>query len=229
MGSFQVSFPGLAKNEIPKGATLLLVGPSGVGKTTFGLQFATEGLMLGERAVYISLDNTFYDLISNAKKLGFEVDRFITADDLRFLDFFTSKPENINAVSIAYHRVVGDFIPKPTRIVLDSLSTLGMFTSIDRLPPWVLEQRARLKQLNVLMLLVLDTGIHPPSLSLALQNITDGTLEMKLEEMPNGELKRFFRIYSIRGMPHSTRWIPFEIATGGIKYSTNITNANISK
>ena len=41
---------------------------------------------------------------------------------------------------------------------------------------------------------------------------------MKIEEAPSGELRRFFRAYNLKGVAHSTKWVPYQITSEGIKY-----------
>jgi len=56
-------------------------------------------------------------------------------------------------------------------------------------------------------------------LKLALQNVLDGTLELRFEEKNDGSMERYFRIFHLRGVNHSTQWHRFTIAANkGIQF-----------
>lgn len=59
---------------IESGTTTLITGPSGVGKSTLSLQFAQAAAERGERAVFISFEETRKVLASRAASLGFNID-----------------------------------------------------------------------------------------------------------------------------------------------------------
>jgi KaiC/GvpD/RAD55 family RecA-like ATPase len=90
------------------------------------------------------------------------------------------------------------------------------------LAPWLLDQRARFlkNKLNVVALIIYDTGINPPSITRSLQALSDMVLEMKFDETPGetGEPKRLFRVYSTRGAAHSSKWYPFTISDSGLSF-----------
>jgi len=201
---------------------LLLKGPVGAGKTPFAIQFVREGLNSGEYAVYISFNESQRDFIRYAKTLGLDIERFIKEGRLRYIDFFSERPASINDVSIALDKELSSISATHGRVVLDSLTSLGFVSALDVMPPWVLQVRARLKERNILGLLILGIGVHPPSLDLAMQNVCEGTLEMKLEELPDGQLRRLFRIYSVRGVPHVTKWFEFKIDQSGLNFQPEI-------
>jgi circadian clock protein KaiC len=211
--------PGLGEPITTRGYALLLSGAGGSGKTTYGLQFLNEGLLAGEKGVIVTFDMPEKEVFETAQRLGYDFMRRI--DNLKVLDYFSTRPTNLSDVSIALHKAIEEF-PKAsnTRIFLDSLSTLALVRSHDTLPPWVLQQRARLRKASTLTLFSYDPGVHPSMLKLALQNVLDGTLELRLEEKSDGSLERYFRIFHLRGMSHSTQWHRFEIvANKGILFS----------
>ena len=45
----------------------------------------------------------------------------------------------------------------------------------------------------------------------------DGIFELKIVEEEDG-LHRFFRIFNIRGIPSSTRWVPMSITNKGFEF-----------
>ena len=62
---------------IPRGASVLVVGPIGSGKTTIGLQFIYEGLKQGENALLLSFEETPTQLLIKAEKLGFKLGQYV--------------------------------------------------------------------------------------------------------------------------------------------------------
>src|SRR5262249_56278201 len=55
------------------GATVLVVGISGVGKSVMGLQYLAEGARRGERALMVTLDEPTAQVIRNARTLGIDL------------------------------------------------------------------------------------------------------------------------------------------------------------
>lgn len=204
--------PGLNQPSLPPGYSFLLIGPTGSGKTSYALQFISEGLKTGENGIVLSTDIPEKEIVESANALGHD---FIQHKaDLKILDYLSNRPNNLSEVSIALHKVVQEFCEKAaTRIVVDSLSTLAMVLGSDRMAPWVLQQRTRLRKLASLTVFTYDPSIHPPMLKLALQNVLDGTIELQLTESTDGSFKRQFRIFNLRGLSHSTRWREFEIVS----------------
>jgi len=209
--SLDILLPGLVQPITSKGYALLLSGAGGSGKTTYGLQFVNEGFRAGEKAVIVTFDTPESEIHATAKGLGYDFEMY--TKELRVLDFFSTRPSNLTDISIALHKALSEFSGETTtRIVIDSLSTLAILRNHDALPPWVLQQRARLRHIPAVTLFCYDPGAHPPMLKLALQNVLDGTLELRFEEKNDGRLERYFRIFHLRGVNHSTQWHRFTIA-----------------
>jgi circadian clock protein KaiC len=96
-----------------------LAGASGTGKTTFGFQFATQGVLDGESSIFCSLEESPVEIRSMAQSLGFDVSEL----EKKGLHLLSWIPENqspdafISALASQIEAV------KPSRIVLDGLST----------------------------------------------------------------------------------------------------------
>jgi KaiC/GvpD/RAD55 family RecA-like ATPase len=209
ISGFKLQIPGLEDHFFPPTTTVLLMGRPGVGKSVFTEQFVHNGLEQGQHAIYVATD-TSADMVRR---------RFPSASELEVVDLFQEKPRLINDISIAVHQMITRLGKRPVRLVYDSLSTLGMLFKPDVLPPWVMDQRARFvrNNSNVIGLMVYATGIHPPTVSRSLQTLADVVLEMRFLE-GEGEPKRLFRVFSIRGLSHSAKWYPFTIDDEGLKF-----------
>ncbi|MFQ5870998.1 MAG: RAD55 family ATPase [Candidatus Geothermarchaeales archaeon] len=216
--AFRVFLPGLPEGGLRPGTTLILVAPPGGGKTTFCLQFLWEGLKQGERGALICFDAPVSDYLGYFRGFGHEAEPYVDRGSLHLIDFFDRKPESIGEVSSTIESIMEHLQPEPTRLAVDSLSAMGLYFQEDFLPPWVLHIRASLKEKNALACLVIDSEVHPKALVSASQTVSDGMLQMKIEEAPSGELRRFFRAYNLKGVAHSTKWVPYQITSEGIKY-----------
>ncbi|MCW2504793.1 MAG: hypothetical protein JWO79_3077 [Actinomycetia bacterium] len=58
---------------IGSGEATVVLGPSGVGKTIFGLKFVAEGLVAGERCLYVTFQDTADQLITMAAGFGWDL------------------------------------------------------------------------------------------------------------------------------------------------------------
>jgi circadian clock protein KaiC len=58
---------------IGSGEATVVVGPSGVGKTIFGVRFVVEGLRQGERCLYVTFQDTPEQLVKMAAGFGWDL------------------------------------------------------------------------------------------------------------------------------------------------------------
>ncbi len=207
---FKLKIPSLEDQVFPPGTTVLLTGRPGIGKSAFAQQFSREGLQMSQNVI-LALTDTSGEMMR--ERVGGNNGR------LQIMDFLLEKPGTINEISIAIHQSISKHEGGPVRLAFDSLSTLGTMFNPAYLAPWLLDQRARFlkNKLNVVALIVYDTGINPPSITRSLQALSDVVLEMKFDESAE-ETKRLFRVFSTRGAAHSSNWYPFTISDSGISF-----------
>jgi KaiC/GvpD/RAD55 family RecA-like ATPase len=212
VSGFQIQIPGLTDHFFPAGTTVLLTGRPKVGKSMFAEQFLLEGLRAGQHGIYVVTDRS-------PESVQRKVAAITTNAQLQIINLFIEKPRLINDISITVHQAVAKLAGQPVRVVVDSLSTLGMMLNPEVLPPWLLDQRARFTRnsSNVLALMVYDTGIHPPTIMRSLQVLTDVVLEMRLEDAEGGP-KRLFRVFSATEVPINPRWLSFAIEDSGLRF-----------
>lgn len=205
----------------------LLIGPPGVGKTTFCAQFLWGGLMAGWGALLLTTDQSPEDVLETAGDFGFDLRRFHAADRLRIVDcyswrmgrlsvlrFVVPHPANLTDVSVAIKEASEGL--GSLRFALDSLSSLALEAGHRSCVKFVQVISARIREARGTGVLTLESGVHNDGLINVLGYTLDGVLEMKLEERQGG-LTRFFRIHSMRRARHSTRWVPFWIGDRGIR------------
>ncbi len=115
----------------PKGRAYLIAGEPGAGKTIFSLQFLLAGLALGERCVYISIDEKPEHVIADALSMGWDLTPYLQKGQFHILDvtsyFSKSKIETDGGIYI--HQIVEDilaFVKKAgaQRLAIDPISPL---------------------------------------------------------------------------------------------------------
>ncbi len=231
-------FPGstrLVEGHMPP-SSLLLVGPSGIGKTIFGKQFIYNGLVNGEPGIYLSTDESPERIGESMKSFGFDVDCYRNNGTLRFVDCYSwrmgnkldknsvNNPADLAAVSAAIDDARQGLTK--SRLVVDSLT--GLMTICSHNLTYfskflqIIVAKTRASKGNAIFLVVPEA--HDQVFMSYLREIFDGTLEMKMEtekSQSGEEIKRLLRLFSLKGARHKTQWMPFEITNDGIRLKSD--------
>lgn len=217
----------LIKGPMNRGNVLLLSAVPGVGKTIFGINFLEEGLKEEQPAIAMVTDFSPEDLVSMASTFNFNWEKHVESGLLKIVDcyshmlgeegtspYFVENPENLTRVG----RVLREAQDQDSggRMLMDSASTLLLLSNDIAGVKFLSSMSARLKRSEFNSLFILEGGVHDSVIAQRLRYLLDGVLEMRVEEV-GGELDRFFRIYSLRGCQHDTRWVHFRIGEKGIE------------
>ena len=110
-----------------KRTIVIINGGIGVGKTTFGLQYALAGLNQGEKAIFLSFEMEQKQIIADSKELGLEeIEEHIEKGNLKIIQLF--------AEDMILPRIdIVDYIRKSLdddehiRIIIDPLTHFSMY------------------------------------------------------------------------------------------------------
>ena len=134
-------FDSILSPGIKKNSSVVVSGPPGSGKTTFGLQFIYAGAKeFDEPGIYISLSQSVEEMKSDCKSFGWDIEDLISKQKILMMDLrpFKIKDEVVGKDDSLYR---GEQIPfehltkfilnsikkiKAKRIVIDSISILGI-------------------------------------------------------------------------------------------------------
>src|SRR3989338_6481480 len=112
----------------PEGSVILVSGSTGSGKTILGLQFLVEGARKGEKGLYISFEEAVGSVKMQANEFSWKLDELEKKNALRVVSLSIAH-SNIEKVLDDMTALIEKF--KPKRMVIDSLSTLGVFSEIE--------------------------------------------------------------------------------------------------
>lgn len=111
----------------PAGHVVLVTGLPGTGKTCFALQYLAHGLSLGERAVYLSLEEDAPQLLATARQFGWALDDAVSRGHLRIVRLDPKETrQNLARLQSELPAELKSLGAK--RIVVDSISLLNMLS-----------------------------------------------------------------------------------------------------
>jgi circadian clock protein KaiC len=94
-----------------KGRIYLLTGEAGTGKTIACLQFLVNALRLGERAVYVTVDERPAEILESAESFGWDFQRHIQEKNLVVLDaspYFGGRSGSSGEKGVDPQKIVAD-------------------------------------------------------------------------------------------------------------------------
>lgn len=212
----------------PKGRSYLIAGDSGTGKTIFATAFVLKGLMEGEKAVYVSVDDKPSDIVEQAASLGWDLTKYISEKQLLMLDaspFFTGSASG-KEVDVAKTVVdLASYVTRlgATRVVIDPVGPLVPSRDSgkrvrDGARALIRSLREHLGTTNLLVL--------PSATSGAAGEWEDypvaGVIVLKLSQTPRG-LARSILVRKMRATAVELTEYPFRIVNGkGLVIETSV-------
>ena len=236
--------PSIAKTGIPgfddilsaglkKNSSILVSGPPGSGKTTFGLQFICAGAKeFDEPGVYISLSQSVEEIKNDCKSFEWDIEGLISKGKILLIDLrpFKIKDEIVGkddslyrAEQIPFEHLTKFLLNsikkiKAKRIVVDSISILGMQYSDKFYMRQGLQGMIQsLENFSVTSLLIVENSenrIPPESF------VTSGIIQLD-NQIVNEEMKRTIRITKLRGIDHSEHVHSFDLNSNGLNIHKN--------
>jgi KaiC/GvpD/RAD55 family RecA-like ATPase len=222
-------FPGskrLVKDKVPS-SSILLIGPSGVGKTIFCKQFIYNGLISGETCVYVTASESPEELENSMRTFGFDVEPYKRNKMFRVIDCcswrlgqqsssvyaVSNQHDLLTDVSINVKKAIKDL--QNIRFVFDSISEITPMCNPDAVITFLQTLAAKIRLQSGKAIFTVASGAHSSNFMNLLRTMFDGILEMKIDESGK-EIKRLLRLFSLKGATHKTFWTPFEITSEGI-------------
>jgi circadian clock protein KaiC len=198
---------------IYRGSSVLLGGEAGTGKTTLAAKMLESACAHGERALFVSEEESPAQLVRNMASVGIDLQRWVDAGLLRL---WAVRP---TAYGLEMHlasllRMVNDF--DPSIVALDamaSLNTNGVITDVTSL---IIREIDLLKSrgLTAVLTSLLDAGDERDASRVS--SLMDTWLLIR-NVQTNGEQNRLLSVRKSRGTAHSNQVREFVLSGSGLE------------
>jgi circadian clock protein KaiC len=184
-----------------RGASTLLSGPTGTGKTLIATQFAADGAARDERVLMVAYEETREQVYRNGQTYGHDLRAY---EEQGLFTLVSLYPE---VASLDDHLVeLREQIERhrPTRLVVDSLSALERLGSEPAYRQFVIGLTSYVKQLGLATLLTASAPHLVGGTSVTESHISgliDAIVVLRYVEV-DSELKRGIVVLKVRGSGH---------------------------
>lgn len=209
----------MIQGGLPERSLMVAVGEAGTGKTTFGLQFLHEAIQNGERAVFITLEESRERVVQSATDKGWKFDKHVEDGNLAVIDIDPIEMANsLTSIRNELPRLVEEF--GASRLVLDSVSLLEMmYDDQSKRRTEIYDFTKSLKQAGVTTMLTSEASEDNPFASRygIIEYLTDAVVVLRyIRPEDFRETRLAVEIQKIRDANHSRETKPYEITHQGI-------------
>jgi KaiC domain protein len=209
----------LLHGGFPEKHMVVIFGGMGTGKSTIALQFIMSGLINGEKAVYMSLEEHEAEIVQSAKGFGWDLQQYI---DNNMLILIRLDPNDIKSTLTRIKTEMPKLIRSfgASRLVIDSITLFEMMFA---------DEAERRLNLFEIFALLKDTGVTALVTSEAARDDIYSTRYGLVEYVADGvimlryvrpdelrEVKLAVEIVKMRRHNHSRSIKPYDIAYNGI-------------
>ena len=197
-------------------STIVILGSSGTGKSTFAIQFLMEGIEQGEQALYVTLEEPPEQIMHEAELMGFDMRKYYE----KSLFFIHLKGRN-------FKKMIEEQLPQlvkaradyniKTRVVIDPMTPVIWATAEK------LEQREligklfyTLKELGVVLCTVEEHAKPGETIGedvLLPIYLSDGAIHLEYYPI-GGAFNRTVKLLKMRGVHHGEGVYPYLFARG---------------
>lgn len=206
----------LIEGGLNEKSTIVIVGSSGTGKTTFGVQFLMHGIENGEQGLFVSLEESPEQIMSEAEAIGIDLRKHYEKD----LFFIHLKGKN-------FKKMVEEQLPQlvkarsdydiSTRVVIDPITPV-LWATNDRLEQRELIGRLfyTLRDLGVVVSTVEEHTKPGETVGedvLLPIYLADGALHLEYYPI-GGAFSRTLKVIKMRGTHHGEGVYPYMFIRG---------------
>ena len=198
-----------------RGASILVSGTAGTGKSTIAAHFVDAACQRGERALFFAFEESQDQIIRNMRSIGLHLEKHVKQG---LLTFRNARPSNYGLeVHLALiHKAIAEYEPNVVVVdpitnflgIADGPSTKAMLT---RLMDFL-----KTKQITAMFTSLTDSTTDVEDSQVGVSSLMDAWLLVKNIES-NGERNRGLYILKARGIAHSNQVREFLMTDKGIE------------
>ena len=199
----------LLEGGIPEGFLVAVTGEPGCGKTIFSIHFVYQGVLDGDKCIYVTTEESRESIIKQAAQFNMDFQKAVEEKKLIVIDALMGREDRWSLQSLDMEALVSKIIEAKkelgygrARIAIDSLSAFWLDKpAMARRYSYYLKKV--LSKWNFTILAVSQYAITTAeSFGWGIEHIADGIIRFR-RVLRGGELKRFVIIEKMRQTNHS--------------------------
>jgi circadian clock protein KaiC len=196
-----------------RGSTILVTGAPGTGKTSIAACAAEAACARGERAVFISFEESPAQLARNMASIGIDLGRWVAAGLLR-LEGVRPSAYGLEEHLVRLHQVPEE--TDPALVVLDAMGSLHHLGTEAGVSSAFARQLDMIKARGITAVIttLFGSGGEGEIRESAASSLVDTWLLLRSQEL-NGERNRLLFVIKSRGMAHSNQVREFVLTDRG--------------
>jgi circadian clock protein KaiC len=195
-----------------RGATVLVSGSAGTGKTSLAAQIADAACRRGERALYFSFEESPDQLLRNMRSIGLDLHQWVDSGLLR-IRAVRPTAYGLEEHLVELHRLLDE--TSPSVVVLDAMGGLSDLGTPTAVSSTLARQIDLIKHRGVTAVLTsLTHDGQGESSAMAVSSLVDTWLVLRNTEH-DGERNRLLFVIKSRGSAHSNQVREFVLTDHG--------------
>ena len=198
-----------------RGASILVSGTAGTGKTSLACSFARATCQAGERCLYFAFEESPAQIMRNVRSIGIDLEPWIKKDLLRF---FAARPTlyGLERHLAVTHQQIEAF--KPSAVIVDPATSMMSVGGAHAVRSMLVRLMDELKMRGITAFLISlthgnDTSVEQSDVEIS--SLIDTWIFLRDIEL-GGERNRALYILKSRGMAHSNQIREFVLGSQGI-------------
>jgi circadian clock protein KaiC len=198
-----------------RGASILISGTAGTGKTSIAAAFAESMCRSGERCMYFSFEESADQIIRNMRSIGINLEKWSRKNLLRF---HAVRPTlyGLEMHLAQMHKFIDDF--KPSGVVVDPITNMGSIGKSGEIQAMLMRlvDFMKMRQITAIFTSLTPGGQALEQSEAGISSLMDTWVLVRMIEA-GGERNRLLYVLKSRGMAHSNQMREFQLTNAGIK------------